>query len=164
MSDMYEEKNMERISITVPQQFLEEFDRSRIEFGYAKRSEAIRDAMRNLFKNETSARSDAEVNGFVIIAYNHHQRGLLDELTEIEHQSHIQIFSSMHIHVSEHNCSEVMAVKGKAGDVHEFKKRIQTIKGILFCELVVLYTFPATPGEPGSKDGNPQPPHLHTHG
>ncbi|MHA1371491.1 MAG: CopG family ribbon-helix-helix protein, partial [Promethearchaeota archaeon] len=45
---------MERISITVPRALLREFDKHVKLFGYNKRSEAIRDAMREFFRNKTS--------------------------------------------------------------------------------------------------------------
>ena len=123
-SSIYEDKNMERISITVPKKFLEAFDKSLEKFGYAKRSEAIRDAMRDFFKDKIIDEDEnLMVNAFIIIAYNHHQRGLLDELTDVEHHSNVQIYSSMHVHVSEDNCSEVIALSGKVSQVKKIKLR-----------------------------------------
>ncbi|MHA1791531.1 MAG: nickel-responsive transcriptional regulator NikR [Promethearchaeota archaeon] len=138
---MYEGKQMERISITVPKKFLDEFDKNYKKFGYSSRSNAITDAMRNMFKERLSEQDDTEIDGFLVIAYNHHQRGLLDDLTEIEHHSNVKIYATLHIHVSEHNCSEVIALRGKMSEVRKFRKKVQIIKGILLCELVPLYTF-----------------------
>ncbi|MFX0098309.1 MAG: nickel-responsive transcriptional regulator NikR [Candidatus Hodarchaeota archaeon] len=165
---MYEDKNMERISITVPKKFLEEFDKYLEKFGYAKRSEAIRDAMRDFFKDKIIDEDEnLLINAFIIIAYNHHQRGLLDELTEVEHHSNVQIYSTMHVHVSEDNCSEVIAMRGKVKQVMEFRKKVQTIKGILMCELVHLYAYPGEGTEHyhvhSHEEGHDHTNHDHPH-
>lgn len=139
---MYSEKNVERISFTVPSDFLQEFDKLADELGYKSRSHAISDAMRVFFNEKKQTDENIEVDGFVIIAYNHHQRNILEEITHLEHHSEITINSSLHIHVSEENCSEVIAVKGKLENVRSFANKLQSIKGILLCELVPLYLFP----------------------
>jgi len=136
---MYSEKNVERISFTVPSDFLQEFDKLTEELGFKSRSQAISDAMRMFFTKKKQEDPNVEIDGFVIIAYNHHQRKVLEELTELEHHSEIMIKSSMHIHVSEENCSEVIAVQGKAENVKDFANKLQSIKGIMLCELIPLY-------------------------
>lgn len=138
---MYSEKNVERISFTVSSDFIQEFDKLADELGYKSRSHAISDAMRMFFKEKKQEEQNIEVDGFVIIAYNHHQRNILEEITHLEHHSDISINSSLHIHVSEENCSEVIAVKGKLENVKTFANQLQSIKGILLCELVPLYLF-----------------------
>jgi len=138
---MYSEKNVERISFTLSSDFLQEFDKLADELGYKSRSHAISDAMRLFFKEKKQKEQNIEVDGFVIIAYNHHQRNILEEITHLEHHSDISIKSSLHIHVSEENCSEVIAVKGKLENVNNFANQLQSIKGILLCELVPLYFF-----------------------
>jgi CopG family transcriptional regulator, nickel-responsive regulator len=137
--NIYRDKNVERISFTVPSDFLQEFDKLTEELGYKSRSQAISDAMRLFFTKKKQEDSNVEIDGFVIIAYNHHQRNVLEELTELEHHSKITIRSSMHIHVSEENCSEVIAVSGKLDNVKKFANKLHSTKGMLLCELVPLY-------------------------
>jgi CopG family nickel-responsive transcriptional regulator len=141
---MYSEKNVERISFTVPSDFLQEFDKLADELGFKSRSQAISDAMRMFFTKKKQEDPNVEIDGFVIIAYNHHQRNVLEELTKLEHHSEISIRSSMHIHVSEENCSEVIAVQGKVENVKNFANKLQSIKGIMLCELVPLYLSDST--------------------
>ncbi len=138
---MYSEKDMDRVTITIPKDFLAELEKYCKEKG-AKRSEVVRDALREFLKNEAASRPDTFEDGFLIIAFNHHQKGLLDELTEIEHSAGIHIYSTMHVHVSEENCSEVIALRGDVKSVMSFVEQVKAIKGILFCELVPLYAFP----------------------
>lgn len=161
---MLEDKHMERISITVPKKFLQEFDKNLEIFGYAKRSEAIRDAMRDFFKQKViDENEDTLINAFIIIAYNHHQRGLLDELTEVEHHSNVQIYSTMHVHVSEDVCSEAIALRGQVKQVMEFWKVVQTIKGISLCELVYMYPSSSKDKEDSHKHNHEHDSSVHGH-
>nr|MDO8087202.1 nickel-responsive transcriptional regulator NikR [Candidatus Sigynarchaeum springense] len=138
---MYSEKDMDRVTITIPKDFLAELEKYCKEKG-TKRSEVVRDALREFLKKEATLRPDTFEDGFLVIAFNHHQKGLLDELTEIEHNAGIHIYSTMHVHVSEENCSEVIALRGEVKSVLSFVEQVKAIKGILFCELVPLYAFP----------------------
>ncbi|NMC05836.1 MAG: CopG family ribbon-helix-helix protein [Candidatus Lokiarchaeota archaeon] len=138
---MYADKDMDRITITIPKEFLAELEKHCKERG-AKRSEVVRDALREYLTKEATRKPGTIEDGFLIIAFNHHQRGLLDELTEIEHTAGIHIYSTMHVHVSEENCSEVIAIRSDVESVMNFVERVRGIKGILFCELVPLYAFP----------------------
>lgn len=138
---MFEDKNMERISMTLPRGLMLELDKVLDEIGYPNRSEAIRDALREFINKHAIKDPDHYMDGFLIISFNHNKRGLLDELTDIEHHSNVQIYSTMHVHVGPDNCSEAIAVKGRVSEINEFKKRVQTIKGMLLCELVPLYVY-----------------------
>lgn len=136
---MYHEKSIERISITISKMFLDEFDKLVSDLGYKSRSSAISDAMHLFFKEKRKDAPGVEIDGFVIIAYNHHQKDVVEGIIELEHHSPITIKSSMHIHVSEENCSEVIAVKGNIAAVRQFADNLQVMKGIMLCELVPLY-------------------------
>jgi CopG family transcriptional regulator, nickel-responsive regulator len=152
---MYSEKDMDRITITIPKNFLAEFELYCKEHG-ANRSEVVRDALREFLKNEATKRPESFEDGFLIIAFNHHQHGLLDELTELEHNAGIELHSTMHVHVSEENCAEVISLHGQVKDVVVFVEQVKALKGILFCELVPLYIFP-------NEEENEQHEHGHVH-
>jgi CopG family nickel-responsive transcriptional regulator len=157
---MYSEKDMDRVTITIPKDFLAELEKY-CKQKNAKRSEVVRDALREYLKKEATLQPDTFEDGFLIIAFNHHQKGLLDELTEVEHNAGIHIYSTMHVHVSEENCSEVIALRGNVTNVMKFVSQVKAIKGILFCELVPLYTFSH---EDKTYHGHaPEQDHVHDH-
>ncbi|MBN2153264.1 MAG: nickel-responsive transcriptional regulator NikR [Candidatus Lokiarchaeota archaeon] len=160
---MYSDKDMDRITITIPKEFLAELEKHCKE-REAKRSEVVRDALREYLKKEATRKPGTIEDGFLIIAFNHHQRGLLDELTDIEHTAGIHIYSTMHVHVSEENCSEVIAIRGNVESVMQFQERVRAIKGILFCELVPLYAFPRDGNIAHDEESPHGHPHPHDHG
>ncbi len=97
--------------------------------GYATRSEALRDLIRQeLVKNEWE--QDQEVAGTITFIYDHHKRGLSSQLTDLQHDHQDTIISTQHIHLDHHNCLEIVAVKGKAGEVQKLADELRSVKGV----------------------------------
>jgi len=119
-----------RIGIAIPDDLLEEFDRLIEKRGYATRSEAVRDLVRKELVDEISASPNAEVYGTVTLIYDHHARLLLDKLTEIQHQYHEAIISSLHVHLDHDNCLEVILVRGKSPLVQKLANALIATKGV----------------------------------
>lgn len=119
-----------RIGIAIPEDLLEEFDRLIERRGYATRSEAVRDLVRKELVDEISASPNAEVYGTVTLIYDHHARLLLDKLTEIQHQYHAAIISSLHVHLDHDNCLEVILVRGVSILVQKLANALIATKGV----------------------------------
>jgi len=119
-----------RIGIAIPDDLLGEFDRLIEKRGYATRSEAVRDLVRKELVDEISASPNAEVYGTVTLIYDHHARLLLDKLTEIQHQYHDAIMSSVHVHLDHDNCMEVILVRGKSPSVEKLANSLIATKGV----------------------------------
>ena len=80
-----------------------------------------------------------ETVGTFTLAYSHEKRELLDLLTRLQHLHHASIISSMHIHLDEHNCLELIAVKGKGG-VKGIADRLIGSKGVKHGKLTLTTT------------------------
>ena len=55
---------------------------------------------------------------------------LEEELTDVQHQFAETICASMHIHLDEENCLEIIAVRGKASDVKDLAQELKRRKGV----------------------------------
>jgi CopG family transcriptional regulator, nickel-responsive regulator len=119
-----------RIGIAIPEDLLEEFDKLIERRGYATRSEAVRDLVRKELVDEMSAAPNAEVYGTVTLIYDHHARLLLDKLTDIQHQYHEAIISSLHVHLDHDNCLEVILVRSKSTLVQKLANALIATKGV----------------------------------
>jgi len=129
-----------RFGISLDNILLERFDSLIGKKGYANRSEAIRDLIRDsLVMDEWESRI-AETVGTITIVYSHDKRELTDTLTELQHHYFSSIISSMHIHLDEHNCLEVIVVKGKAKDIKAIADRLIGTKGVKHGKLSVATT------------------------
>jgi len=118
-----------RIGVAINSDLLEQFDRLINQRGYTNRSEAFRDLIRNELVEE-AWHSDAEVFGTVTLIYDHHVRLLTDKLTELQHQYHSAILSSVHVHLDHDNCLEVILVRGKAPVVQKLANSLIATKGV----------------------------------
>ena len=129
-----------RFGVSLDNILLERFDSLLEKKGYANRSEAIRDLIRNSLVMEEWESSTSETVGSIIIVYSHDTRELTDTLTDLQHHYYNAIISSMHIHLDEHNCLEVIVVKGKAKDIKAIADRLIGTKGVKHGKLSITTT------------------------
>ncbi len=122
--------NLARIGITIPENLLKEFDSLIERRGYETRSEAVRDLVRKEIVDEVSAMPSAEVYGTVTLVYDHHARLLLNKLTDIQHQYHDSVMSTVHVHLDHDNCLEVILVRGKSALVQKLANALIATKGV----------------------------------
>ncbi len=129
-----------RFGVSVPEELLEKFDRIIEEKGYVNRSEAIRDLMRDFIVRHEWETGDAEVAGTITMLYNHDEADVVKELLDLQHDYLDEIVSSIHVHMDEHNCLEVVIVKGKASRIKEIADRLLSLKGVKHGKLVMTGT------------------------
>ena len=85
--------------------------------GYENRSEAVRDLVRDALIQQSWEDNEQIVAGSILLFYNHHQRNLLEELTNIQHSMHDLIIATTHFHLDHDSCLELIVVKGKVKDI-----------------------------------------------
>ncbi|AJC71337.1 MAG: nickel-responsive transcriptional regulator NikR [Thermococcus sp.] len=129
-----------RFGVSIPGELLEKFDRIIQEKGYVNRSEAIRDLIRDFIVRHEWEVGDAEVAGTITMLYNHDEADVVKELLDLQHDYLNEIVSSIHVHMDEHNCLEVVIVKGKASRIKEIADRLLSLKGVKHGKLVMTGT------------------------
>ena len=129
-----------RFGVSIPQPLVAAFDRRVRKKGYHTRSEAIRDIIRDyLVEGEWEGQSGPVV-GTITVVYGHGTRELTQALTELQHQYHAEICCATHVHLDEHNCLEVIVVKGKARQVQAIADRLISTRGVKHGKLVCTTT------------------------
>jgi CopG family nickel-responsive transcriptional regulator len=134
------ETELSRIGVAVPTLLLDQFDRLIAEKGYANRSEAFRDLMRESLIAQTIGDPETEVVGTVTLVYDHHVRQLNDRLTGMQHDHFEQIVSTIHVHLDHHNCLEVLILRGNAINVRRIADSLIATKGIRHGKLTLTTT------------------------
>lgn len=139
---MEKEQNekMIRFTVSISPELLERFDRAIKERAYTSRSKAVRDLIANFIVEREWEKSDREVMGSLTILYDHESRGLLERLLKIQHERHENIISTMHMHIDEHNCMEILAVRGYPDQIREIADKILSCKGVKHGRLVMSAT------------------------
>lgn len=128
-----------RFGVSLDEALLEKFDRNIQKKGYANRSEAIRDLIRDsLVRDEWEDPKDKVVGTLTVIVDQKlntitkklaHSQGPLQE-----------IISTMHVQLDEENSLEVSAVRGCAKVVRKLANELLGTKGVKHGSLVMTST------------------------
>jgi CopG family nickel-responsive transcriptional regulator len=130
--------DLTRVSISLESALLSAFDENIAERGYATRSEAIRDLIRDhLIREEAKgAHGDrTERVAVVTLVYDHHARELAARLIDKAHHHHDLVVSSLHVHLGERHCLEVSVLRGPAAEVRHLGEELLATKGVLHGEV-----------------------------
>jgi CopG family nickel-responsive transcriptional regulator len=73
--------------------------------------------------------------GVITIVYAHSQKGLEDNLTEVQHEFGGIIQSSLHVHLDHDNCLEVVVLRGEGQDVRKAAESMMALKGVKHVKL-----------------------------
>ena len=79
-------------------------------------------------------------HGHAHIIYDHHSNDLQEKLHTIQHDYFDTIISTMHVHVDEHMCLEVIVMRGETGLVQSVANLILGTKGVKNGKLVLTTT------------------------
>ena len=128
-----------RIGVTFPPELLKDFDEIINKMGYESRSKAIQDAVRLYVSERKWLKEENTVQtGIILIVYDHEVKGLETELTETQHEHTSIITSTMHIHISERDCLEAIAVKGKASEIRHLSDELTTKRGVKILKTTIV--------------------------
>lgn len=129
-----------RFGVSADARLLEKFDEMIAEKCYANRSEAIRDLIRDQLVEFAWTKSQEEVVGTLTLVYNHESRDLSDKLTRLQHHHHSAIISTLHVHLDEHNCLEVLVMRGESKIIKSLADKLIGTKGVKHGKLTMSTT------------------------
>ncbi|MBN2368006.1 nickel-responsive transcriptional regulator NikR [Candidatus Woesearchaeota archaeon] len=130
-------ENIIRKGIAFNPEQLNQFDILSKDKGYKNRSEAIRDLIRKEIVEESSTDPETFMVGSLTLIYDHHAHNVQHELTHIQHHSDSLIRSTMHIHIDEHKCMEIIVLEGKVKDIKRLSDMMIATKGVSYGKLVL---------------------------
>ena len=139
--------DLSRIGVSIDADLLRRFDSYITDKGYENRSEAFRDLIRDRLVDSVVIGPNAFVVGTVTLIYDHHTRLLPEKLTDIQHEHHDIIISTMHAHLDHENCLEVIVLRGKSKDVQRLADRLISTKGVQHGRLVMSSPDTVSSGE-----------------
>ncbi|MFW9844969.1 MAG: nickel-responsive transcriptional regulator NikR [Candidatus Thorarchaeota archaeon] len=142
---------LKRFGVSIPEDLLEKFDQLVDERGYIGRSEAIRDAMRVYISESQWEKGGDFIMASLNIVYCHKPK-IMADLIKAQHTSEAHVISTVHVHMSQSHCLEVITLKGSKESITKLANKVSGISGI---EYAKLFTFALPEGEDFS--------HGHTH-
>ena len=133
-------ETVSRFSISLPPSLLQQFDKMSKEKGYDNRSLAIGDMMRDSLVEHRQKFGNEDIAGTITLVYDHHKQHVQAALTDIQHDHHEVIVSTVHVHLDHDNCLEVLVVRGKAAVVKKIADELISAKGVKHGKLTVTTT------------------------
>ena len=137
----------QRFSVSLPPALLEQLDEMTGEKGYDNRSLAIADMIRAQLIEHRQKSDSGEIAGTITLVYDHHKPHLQASLTDIQHDHHDAILSTVHVHLDHHNCLEVLIVRGNASVIRKIADELIAAKGVKHGKLTVTTTGKDLPSD-----------------
>jgi CopG family nickel-responsive transcriptional regulator len=111
---------------------LDKFDELIRRLGYENRSEAVRDLIRRKLLEEEWEAPNTKTFAAVLLIYDHHTMSVATRLMDLQHDSYAQVIGSFHVHLDEHNCLEIIVVRGKGKELRELAEKMISLKGVKY--------------------------------
>ena len=119
-----------RFGVSLDEKLLRQFDRVIVRKGYANRSEALRDLIRESLVRDQWELGTEEAVGTITLVYDHETRDLADKLTDLQHAHYESIVSTLHVHLDPHHCLEVLVLRGTARTLKGIADRLIGTRGV----------------------------------
>jgi CopG family nickel-responsive transcriptional regulator len=119
------------ISITLPNDLLKKFDDFMEARGYYSRSEAFRDAVRNLIAEADIAKLETgAVAATIMITSDYARRDVDLRMTEVRHEFDDVVVENVHRHIDDKYCLEIFIAQGKNERMLDLIGRVRGMRGI----------------------------------
>jgi CopG family nickel-responsive transcriptional regulator len=122
-----------RTGISLEPKLLKLFDKFIKEKGYTNRSEAINDIIRD----KLSHGHESQIVGTIKIIYDHRTGHYSKNVSNLQHDYHCQIVSSMHTYLDHHTCLELLVVKGRLDRIKKLLGKIKKTNGVKEAKLIL---------------------------
>ncbi len=153
---------MQRVTITLDDEFVVELDRVIASRGYQNRSEAIRDLARGGMRQAAEGSGETgQCVAALVYVYDHEERELSKRLTHLFHDHHDLSQAGMHVHLDHGSCMEVAVLRGDAREVRHLADHVIAERGVRHGRLVTVPVAIET--EKHTHDGETSHKHTHLH-
>ena len=136
---MPEKMKVTRFSVSLPPPLVEKLDEVWKNMQYENRSKAVHDAVRSFITEfEWMRKEGGRITGAVLVLYYLDKPGLLDEITKAQHQFKNVISSTLHVHLEDNKCLEIIAVEGSVQEIRSLTQVIMAKRGVKQVKVAVI--------------------------
>jgi CopG family nickel-responsive transcriptional regulator len=119
------------VSITLPAELLKTFDEFMKTRGYYSRSEAFRDAIRNLVAESEFAKMETGmVAATIMITCDYARRDVDLRMSEVRHEFDDVVVENVHRHIADKYCLEIFIAQGENNRILDLIGRVRGMRGI----------------------------------
>jgi CopG family nickel-responsive transcriptional regulator len=151
---------VQRITITIDDDLLGTIDAIMARRGYASRSEAVRDMVRDAAAREPALPDNAACVAALGYVYDHETRALAQRLTRTAHDHHDLSVASLHVHLDHESCMEISVLKGTVAAVRGLADELTAQRGVRHAN---LHLVPVQVAQSRHDHGERVTTHQHIH-
>lgn len=129
---------MQRVTITIDDELLAALDGFAAGKGYASRSEAVRDIVREVLVERALSSPPERCVATLTYVFDHHQRDLARRLKEQQHDHYELTVASLHVHLDHATCLEVAVMRGPGDAVRGLADEISAQRGVRHGRLHII--------------------------
>lgn len=119
------------MSVTLPEDLLKKFDDFMKARGYFSRSEAFRDALRNLMAEAEFGETKSEnISATIMVSCDIERKDVDLRLPVIRHEFDDVVVENMHRHIGDRYCLEIFIAEGNGARILDLVGRIRGMRGI----------------------------------
>lgn len=128
--DMRVKHNITRISISLQEKALIEFDKMVASCGFESRSQAITEMINRQVAEHKTTLDDTIMAGTINLVYDHSVRGLKKRLTDLQHRYVNEVISSLSVNLIDAQTLEVILVQGPASRLRQIADKMISCRGV----------------------------------
>jgi CopG family nickel-responsive transcriptional regulator len=148
-----------RFGVAMERDLLQHLDEIVEERGVT-RSELLRDLVRAEVVRAKVSKGTPAVATLTLV-YDHHVRELSEKLTEFQHQLGDQVRSTLHVHLDQRRCLEVIILRGQSDELKRVADRLLATRGVTHGGIEIV----VDEDEPAVEEGHHHhDPGRHSHG
>jgi CopG family nickel-responsive transcriptional regulator len=129
---------MQRVTISIDEELLEHLDRLCTRRGYASRSEALRDILRDSANDEQAEAEDAPCLGVLSYVFDFATRDLAQRLARMQAEHHDMVASVARLPLDHATSLEILSLRGPSRALRAFADTVTTQRGVRHARLHVV--------------------------
>jgi CopG family nickel-responsive transcriptional regulator len=139
-----------RFGVAMDRSLLDELD-VLVDARGVTRSEVLRDLVRAELVRSNVARGVPAVATLTLV-YDHHVRELTERINDFQHKLGDRVRSTLHIHLDEHRCLEVIVLRGRSDELQRAAERLLATRGVTHGGLEIVTDEPHGLAHPHSHE------------
>ena len=119
-----------RISVSLPEELLHQFDGMVAERGFGSRSQAIADMINHQLTEHREELGQDIMAGTINLVYDHSIPGVQKQLSDLQHEYIDEVISTLNVNLEQKQTMAVILVQGPGRKLKMIANRMSTCRGV----------------------------------
>lgn len=128
---------LSRISISLPEELLVQFDELVVASQYESRSKAITDVLQKSIVEHSETKDDAIMAGTINLVFDDSIPLLRDQLAQIQRKYINEVISNLNVNLENNKTMTVILVQGPVATLHTIADELKSRKGVTIGKLLL---------------------------